>query len=374
MSLARRRADGGIISPHLNDRGMEMNMRLILIGFGVVGQGFAEILRDKSAELAQEQGFAAQIIGVVTASKGTLYRPGGLDIAALLQAAQSSSFESYPEQAGLVRGLSADVMIERRAADTLVEMSPTNLDTAEPAISHCHRALESGMHLVLANKGPVALDYANLQAKAADRGLQLRYEATVMAGTPIMSLAQEALAGCGIRSARGILNGTTNYILTEMEGGMSYSEALARAQALGFAESDPSGDVEGWDAAAKVLILCAALFGTPISMGDLDVSGITAIDSADVEDARSARERYKLIAQATPGGGEVRARRLPLSDPLTSVGGGTNAITLETDLLGPVTLIGAGAGKLPTGSAILTDLLAIQRALKSTGGGGETAA
>ncbi len=338
---------------------MEKNMRLILIGFGVVGQGFAEILRDKAAQLTQEQGFSAQIIGVVTASKGTLYRPEGLDIDALLGAAESGSFASYPEQKGLKRDLSADAMIEGRAADALVEVSPTDLDTAEPALSFCHLALENGMHLVLANKGPVALDYASLNAKATEYNLQMRYEATVMAGTPVISLAGDALAGCEIRSARGILNGTTNYILTQMEGGMSYSEALAQAQALGFAESDPSGDVEGWDAAAKVLILCQSLFGRPMRMDDLDVSGISAIDSADIAEAQSAGERYKLIAQAAPDGGEVRARRIPLSDPLASVGGATNAITLETDLLGAVTLIGAGAGKLATGSAILTDLLAI---------------
>ena len=341
-------------------------MRLILIGFGVVGQGFAEILRDKAAQLAQDYGFAAQIIGVVTASKGTLYLADGLDIDALLQAAQSGSFEGFPHQAGLQRNLPAADMIARGDADVLIEMSPTDLDTAQPALAYCHQALDKGMHLVLANKGPVALDYAKLRMKAKAKGLQMRCEATVMAGTPIMSMAEDALAGCEIRSVRGILNGTTNYILTQMEGGMSYGEALAQAQALGYAETDPSGDVEGWDAAGKVLILGYALFGSSLSMSDLDVSGITEISAADIEEAKAAGERYKLIAGATPDSGKVRARRLPLSDPLASVGGSTNAITLETDLLGAVTLIGAGAGKLETGSAILTDLLAIHRAGNST--------
>ena len=242
-------------------------MKLLLIGFGVVGQGLAEILQSKAAQLEREQGFAATIVGVVTASKGSLFHADELGIAELLAAAKSGSFDEYPEAAGLRRGLSAREMIAVGEAEVLVEMSPTDLDTAQPALAICQQALEAGLHLVLANKGPVALDYANLRANARDKGLQMRYEATVMAGTPTLQLAQEALAGCQIRSARGILNGTTNYMLTQMEGGMSYAEALDQAQALGYAETDPSGDVEGWDAAGKVLILANALFGTSLEHG-----------------------------------------------------------------------------------------------------------
>lgn len=336
-------------------------MKLILIGFGVVGQGFAEILLSKATQLAQEQDFSPLIVGVVTATKGTLFRNAGLDIAALLAAAQAGSFDAYPEQTGLRRDMSASAMIAAGSADALVELSPTNLDTAQPALAICHQALDAGLHLVLANKGPVALDYANLISKARAQGLQMRCEATVMAGTPTMHLAQDALAGCTINSARGILNGTTNYMLTQMENDMSYEAALAQAQALGYAETDPSGDVEGWDAAGKVLILANALFGSSLKMADLDVGGITRISAADIADAKAAGQRYKLIARATPTGGEVKAMPLPLSDPLASVSGSTNAITLETDLLGDVTLIGAGAGKLETGCAILSDLLAIAR-------------
>ena len=338
-------------------------MKLILIGFGVVGQGFAEILRDKSDQLQRKHAFAATIIGVVTASKGSLYQSAGLDLTALLKAAAGGSFGGYPEVAGLRRGMTARDMIAAGEADVLVEVSPTNLDTAQPALDICHRALDAGMHLALANKGPVALGYASLQEKARAMNRQLRYEATVMAGTPSMRLAEDALAGCTIRSARGILNGTTNYILTQMENGMSYDEALAQAQELGYAESDPSGDVEGWDAAGKVLILANVLFGGSLTMADLDVSGITAISAADIADARAAGQRYKLIASARPDGGSVKATRLPLVDPLANIGGSTNAITLSTDLMGDVTLIGAGAGKRETGFAILSDLLAIQRAM-----------
>ena len=336
-------------------------MKLILIGFGVVGQGFTEILRGKVAELRQKHHFYPMITGVAAASKGSLYHPDGLDVSALLEAAQVGTFAGYPASAGLQRDWTASDMILKGQADALIEISPTDLKTAQPALDYCHLALDNGLHLVLANKGPVALDYKRLKSKAESKQLRLRYEATVMAGTPIIQLAEEALAGCTIRSARGILNGTTNYILTQMEAGMSYDDALAKAQALGYAETDPSGDVEGWDAAGKALILANALFGSPLTMKDLDVAGITEITAADIADAKAQGQRYKLIAEARVAGGNVRPQRLPLSDPLASVGGATNAITLETDLMGAVTLIGAGAGKFETGCAILSDLLSIHR-------------
>ena len=336
-------------------------MRIILIGFGVVGQGLARILRDKAAELHARQRFTAQIVGVATATKGVLYHPLGLDIEALLRAADSGSFDAYPDDAQLQRDWDARTLIGAADADVLVEASPTDLETAQPALDYCRLALGRGLHLALANKGPVALDYANLKAAAGASNLQMRYEATVMAGTPVLHLAEDALAGCAISTARGILNGTTNYILTRMEEGLAYDEALAQAQALGYAETDPTGDVEGWDAAGKVLILANALFGGAMTMGDLDVAGITEISPDDIADAGANGERYKLIAEVSASGGSVGPRRLPADDPLASVGGATNAITLETDLIGAVTLIGAGAGQLETGYALLSDLLAIHR-------------
>ncbi len=336
-------------------------MRLILIGFGAVGQGFAEILRDKADELRAQQAFEASIVGVITATRGSLYCAEGLHLPALLAAAETGSFANYPEAANLQRDLPVADMVAPGAADALLELSPTNLETAQPALATCYRALEAGMHLVLANKGPVALHYADLRARAHACGAQLRCEATVMAGTPTMQLAQEALAGCQIMSARGILNGTTNYILTQMEGGESYQAALEKAQALGYAETDPSGDVDGWDAAGKLLILVNALFGSQLTLGDLQVSGISSLRGRDIQLAREQNHRYKLIAQATAAGGSVQALRLPMTDPLANVAGTTNAITLETDLLGAITLIGAGAGRRETGAALLADLLAIQR-------------
>lgn len=335
-------------------------MRLVLVGFGTVGQGFARILQDKADNLQQRYGLSAQIIGVATRSRGILYHENGLQLEALLEAAAQGSLEHYPDQEGLQRAFpDSAALIQHATAEALVEASPTNIETAQPALSYCEAALNSGKHIVTANKGPIALALPRLQAMAQERGLQLRYEATVMAGTPAIATGRAGLAGSTIQEVRGILNGTTNYILTQMEGGLSYEEALQQAQTLGYAESDPTADVGGWDAAGKVLILLGALFGQSVSLAALDVTGITGIRSADIAAAAAAGERYKLIARASAEGGSVRPMRLPQSDPLTQVSGAQNAITYRTDLLGDVTLIGAGAGQRETAAALLADVLAL---------------
>ena len=182
-----------------------------------------------------------------------------------------------------------------------------------------------------------------------------------MAGTPSLRLALQALAGCEISEARGIINGTTNYILTQMEGGMSYTDALGQAQTLGYAEADPTADVDGWDAAGKALILAAALFGKQLRLSDMEVKGISSISADDVAAASAAGERWKLIAHVTPKGASVQPTRIPIGHPLAGVSGGTNAVTFKTDLLGEITLVGAGAGRKQTGFALLADLLDLQR-------------
>ncbi len=330
--------------------------RLALIGFGAVGQGLARILRDHGARIAEQYGARFQITAVATRTRGSLVNPEGYDPAALL-----ASFDTLPG-AGTLMPLD---LIAQAAADVLVELSPTDMATAEPATSHVRAAFARGMHVVLANKGPVARHFAELQALAAQHQLVFGYEATVMGGTPALWLGQRALAGCDIQSVQGIVNGTTNFILTQMERGGSYADALAEAQRLGYAEADPSGDVEGVDAAGKAAILANVLFGTQLFPEQVETTGITGITREMVAAATSAGERYKLIASVWRDGQTVRARvepeRLMLTHPLAGVAGALNALTYSTDLLGDVTLIGPGAGGVATGFAVLSDLLAINR-------------
>lgn len=337
--------------------------RLALVGFGTVGQGLAAIIRNRGDTLAKRYGARFQIVAVSDLYKGSVYDPAGLDARALLDAvAADNTLESVDAQH---TGWDAVEMIEQSNANVVVELSFTDLETGEPAKTHVEAALRNGCHVVTSNKGPIALFYEELAALAAENGVEIGVEGTVMSGTPTVRLGMELLAGAGITRIQGILNGTTNYILTQMEAGQSYDDALADAQAKGYAEADPTGDVEGHDAAGKVVILANLVMDVPLSMDDVDMQGITELTPDDIAAASDTGERWKLIGdlRATADGVEasVRPMRVPLDHPLASVGGATNAVTYTTDLLGDVTLVGPGAGKLETGYAMITDMLAIHR-------------
>ena len=338
-------------------------MRLILIGFGVVGQGLAKLLHDQADFLRDRETFTAQIVGVATRSRGILYHADGLDIDALLSAIERGHLDNYPPTEGLIRDWHTEQLIRESEADVMVEVSYSDLHTGQPAIDYCRAALDSSKHIVLANKGPVALAYASLQYQAREAGKRFYFESTVMAGTPALRLSDDALAGCKILSARGILNGTTNYILTQMESGMGYDTALAQAQELGYAEADPTADVDGWDTAGKALILAALLFDKQRDLSAMPVTGIAHLTAAHIEEARAAGERWRLIATVTPEWCRVEPVRLPTSHPLANVMDATNAITYTTDLLGDVTLVGPGAGQTATAAGLLADLLRIHRTI-----------
>jgi homoserine dehydrogenase len=222
------------------------------------------------------------------------------------------------------------------------------------------------MHVVTSNKGPAALHYKELHKLAEKNDLFFRIEGTVMSGTPVFSLFESGLAGNEIREIKGILNGTTNFILTKMElDGMEYDEALAQAQQLGYAEADPTADVEGFDAAAKVVILSNVLLEGDIAPADVRREGITAITRDQVLAAKRQGFRYKLIAQTKRSAGKIEAgvspQKLLFADPLAGIMGAQNALTFDLDLMGKVTIQGAGAGKTETGYSILSDMLAIHR-------------
>ena len=336
--------------------------KLAIVGFGVVGQGLAEILLKHRERLRKEHGFEYSVVAVSDFTKGSAYDPKGLDLAKVLELAKLNGISKYP---GAQTGWDAIGTIKKSNADVVIEATYTNIKTAEPAYSHFKAALESGKHLVTTNKGPTALFFREVAALAKAKKLQFRYEGTVMSGTPALNLAEFCLAGNEIREVRGIVNGTTNFILTNMEKGKSYADALKEAQDLGFAEAVPDADVEGFDAMAKVIILAKAVMGADIKVSDVDRSGITKITLQDIEAAKAQGKRWKLIGRVAREGGTVRAsvrpEKLDVADPLAGVGGATNALTFTTDLIRNVTIIGPGAGKIETGYSILVDLLAIHR-------------
>lgn len=333
-----------------------MKHKIALVGFGTVGQGLIEILMSKRDDLMETYGFDFEVVAVSDLRWGTCYNPDGLDPGGLLDDARSGKRFSLD-----VKPWDSLAMIRECNATVICELSFTDLETGEPAISHCRAAFGSGKHVVTSNKGPAALAYRELKKLADQNGVQFLIEGTVMSGTPVINLAAGPLAGCRIFKARGILNGTTNYILTQMEMGMDYAEALKKAQELGYAEADPAGDVEGYDARGKVAILANVVMGATLSLSDIPCQGITRISSQDIKDAAEKESRWKLIGSVENRSGEITAsvspQAIPLNHPLAGVMGATNAVTFSTDLLGDVTVVGPGAGRKETGYSILTDLL-----------------
>lgn len=343
-----------------------MTHKIALLGFGVVGQGLAEILVTKADVLSKSLGFEAKIVAISDLMKGSLYHPDGLDLSQALRAVnETGSLESYPETIGLMKGWDSFQTIRDTNADTIVEITFTDVKTGQPAIDHCKAAFESKKNVVMSNKGPVSLAFQEMEALAKQNGVRWCFEGTVMSGTPAIRMPLVSLAGNEISEIRGILNGTTNYILSKMEEGSTYQDALAEAQALGYAEADPTNDVEGYDAQYKVTILTNTIMNASIKRDGVEREGITHLTPKDIQWAKENNKRWKLIARAVREGDRVIAKvgpeAIPLTDPLAGVLGAQNAITYHCDLAGPITLIGAGAGRKETGFSILIDLLNISR-------------
>jgi homoserine dehydrogenase len=336
-------------------------MRLLFVGFGTVAQGLSELLIEKKNDLSQEYGLDWTVTGIVDMLKGSAYDPNGLDLERIMAiVADGASISDYPE---VGCDWDAPTMIGRAEADVMLEATYTDIKTGQPATDHIRAALERGMHVTTTNKGPLALFSNQLADLASSKGVHFFYEGTVMAGTPLLNLIRETLAGSTISEMQGILNGTTNYILTEMEGGMDYAAALAQAQDLGYAEAVPDADVLGWDALAKVTILANTVFGASLTPDDSPCIGITEITPAQIEAAGADGKRYKLIGRVWRDGDQVRGsvgpQLMDVNHPLSGVGGATNAMTISTDTLGDVTVVGPGAGRRETGFSLLCDLIHI---------------
>ena len=340
-----------------------MEYRLALIGFGNVGQGLAEILSAKAALLREKFDVDIRIVAICDLYKGSVANPDGFDPKALLDhVTEKGNLKEFPAPD---KGWDAQETIEKSNANVLVELAFTDLKTGEPALSHMIQALESGMHVSTTNKGPAALHFPKLLELSKAHGGQIGVEGTVMSGTPALAMGNNMLAAAGITRIQGILNGTTNYMLGEMENGADYADALKDAQAKGYAEADPAGDVDGHDAAAKVVILANLMMDQKMTMADVSCIGISGITRTEIESAQTKNQRWKLIGTIENVDGQIQGSVKPVkldsTHPLYGVGAHNNAITYSTDLLGDVTLIGPGAGRIETGYAIIGDILSFSR-------------
>jgi homoserine dehydrogenase len=321
-------------------------VKVALIGLGSVGRGVAGMLAKKDLGIT--------ITGIADSRSG-LIDAGGVDIPALLARKKEGGL------CGDDRISSADV-VKRADYDALIEVTPTDALSGEPATGYIRTAISRKKHVVTSNKGPISLFLKELRMAAREKGVALRYEATVAGAIPIMHTLEDGLAGNEILALYGVLNGTCNFILTRMAAeGLTYEQALMEAREMGYAEADPTYDVQGIDAAIKLVILANTIWGNGVKLEDVDRTGIDLLTADALRLAEDEGCTIRLIAEAIPRKKILRVspRIIGKNHPLV-VDGTLNALTLETDMAREITLIGRGAGSVETASAIIGDLLYIR--------------
>ncbi len=335
-----------------------MVYRLALLGFGNVGRAFARLLLRKEAELESDYGINFIVTGIATGRHGIAVDPNGLDLEKAL-----ALFESGQSLSRMTRCPVTDTLdfVRSVPADVLFENSPVNHENGEPAVTHLREALERGMHAITANKGPVVHAYRELTDLAAKMKRKFYFESTVMDGAPIFSLFRSALPAAQLNSLRGILNSTTNLILGRMENGESFDDAVKYCQQIGLAETDPSGDVDGWDAAIKVAALVTVLMGLPLKPQDVDRTGMRGITAKMVAEAKADGKRWKLVCTVERDGNTVSGRVAPElvepSSPLYSVEGSSSIIEFHTDTLSSLSIVEGNPGPETTAYGLLADFI-----------------
>lgn len=338
-------------------------MRIAIIGYGVVAKNFHKLVEERREELKKRFGIVPKVVAVCDRG-GYVHRQRGL---------RHEELSKVKEEKGTVAALNEGVrggrgidMIDEVEAEVLVEASVANFESGQPAMDHIIKAFERRMHVITCNKPPLALAMPSLLEMAWHYGVEFLYSGTVGGGTPFLSFTSRALRGNPVLSIRGILNGTSNFVLTKMvEMGWSFEEALREARRLGYAEEDPTLDVGGFDAAAKLVILANHAMGRRITLRDVKVSGIEHVDRSMIEAAKERGRSIKLIARSDPRP-EVGVEELDMNDPL-NVGGTLNAVAFKVSGLGDVILIGRGAGGVETASSLLRDLVELKDRLSLRG-------
>jgi homoserine dehydrogenase len=344
-----------------------MILRLAIIGFGNVGQEFARMLLSRRDWLLKSKGLDVEVLAIATKSKGCLVSKKALDLdRALTEMMNEGSLKSYGHE---VTDLNPLKMIKDCDADIMVELSPLNIESGQPAIDHIRAAMESGMDVITANKGPVAFAYRNLRNTARSKGVRFRYEGTVMDGTPIFSLVERTLPGCEILGLKGILNSTSNFVLTEMSNGKSMERAIELAQEGGFAETDPSLDIDGWDAAAKITALANVMMDADANPKLVDRIGVREVTVEEIGKASAQGKKIKLIAEATRESGgvklEVKPRLIDSQNVFWTIDGTSSALTISSDLMGDITISGGNPGLTQTAYAVFSDMLLIVESIRA---------
>jgi homoserine dehydrogenase len=361
-----------------------MTLDLALVGFGNVARRFVRLLGERAEELHRVHDLEWRVVGITTRRHGTARNGLGLDAvraASLVERGDRldalDAPTSFPVPAGPLPQSSVEFIEQLGAAAraagggrylVVVETTVLDVKAGQPAIDHVRAALDAGAHVVTANKGPVAFAHAELAQVAHSVHRSFLFEGAVMDGIPIFNMARETLPAVRIERLRGVVNSTTNYIVTAMENGREFAEALAEMQAAGIAEADASLDVDGWDAAAKTAALANVLMDGRLTPLTVERTGIAGITGADARAAVSRGRRIKLVSQAERRNGQVVARvapeELPEGDLLATLRDQQNALVLQTDLLGDFSIVQLGGGLTQTAYALLSDLVAVRRTLR----------
>ena len=314
--------------------------KLCLIGFGNVARALARLLLRKAGPLERDYGITFTFTGIATGSHGFAVDPDGLNILealALVESGKSIGSLSTQEAGDALS------VIQKSQADVMFENSPVNHASGQPAIDHVRAALQAGMHAITANKGTVVHGYRELTDLATSKGRKFYFESTVLGGSPVFSVFRECMPAADLQSFRGVLNSTTNIILTRMEQGESFDQAVKFCQSIGVAETDPSADVDGWDAAIKVAALVTVLMNVPFSPQQVQREGIRGITREMIAKAKAAGQRYKLICTAERTGSDIQARVAPelvaVADPLYGMEDSTTGVAFRTDVLGDYSII-----------------------------------
>lgn len=333
--------------------------RLALVGFGNVGQALALLLEKKQQVLQKDFGFSTRITGITTGRHGMVIQPEGVDIHAAIQVVRAGG--NLTALAGTTPQLSILEFIRTVPADVLFENSPVNHHSGQPALDHLRTALECGMHAITANKGPVVYGHDVLTRLAQDHKRRFLFESAVMDGAPIFSLFRGPLPAVELKGFHGILNSCTNLLFEMMEGGKTFEEAVDYGRSIGITETDPSADIDGWDAAIKVAALSTVLMGVPLTPDQVQREGIRGLTPQSISHALQAGERWKLVCSAHRDGNGITARvqpqRVKPSSPLYSINGTSSFVQFEMDTLPGLGILESNPGPETTAYGLLADLI-----------------
>jgi len=335
-------------------------LRIAFVGFGSVGRRFAERLAGPYARVLRSAGVKPRITGIATARHGSAVDARGLPIGRCLAAVRAGrSLGAFHRGAPVGSGMD---FIRRVPADVLVEATPLDPRRGQPAVDHVRAALRRGLHVVTANKGPLAFAYRSLKRLAERRARRFLFESAVMDGAPVFNMVERCLPGARVIGFRGTLNSTTSLVIDRMEQGATASAAVREAQSMGIAEADPSHDLDGWDAAVKGCALARVLMGASVPIARVHRRGIRGLSAAAVRAAAREGRHFRLVTRAERVRGGVRVsvvpESLPASDPLCGAGS-DSALVLETDLAGEIAVLERGGTVEQTAYGLLADLVTV---------------